>query len=154
MKSRISLAALAIALLPMGGVATAQNAYEQVVIDQLDVAEKEVERASVANNARSTFIQRLDGSAEAGGTERIDLTLRDNTLYTLVGACDQDCSDIDIVVYDQRGNVVEEDRLADDLPVVAFQTGSGDTYHYDLIMYNCSTNSCYYGVSLFRIEPN
>lgn len=138
--------------LALGFCASAQNVYEQVVNDQLDIAEKEVTRIAASNGATATLIEQINGTLEDDGDDQISLTLRPNTLYALIGACDQDCSDIDIVVHDADRNETAADREVDDVPIVTFETKPGDEYHYHLEMYECSSSICYYGVALYRFN--
>jgi hypothetical protein len=77
---------------------------------------------------------------------RWNITMTANTAYTIVGACDGDCTNVDIELIDtQTGGVVASDMLADDYPVVNFTPTANGTYIGRLLMQNCSMAPCYAG---------
>ena len=75
---------------------------------------------------------------------RIDLTA--NTEYRFLGACDVDCSNVDIELIDSRGGVVASDMLSDDFPVVSFTPPANGTYYARLLMQSCTRAPCYAGM--------
>jgi hypothetical protein len=78
--------------------------------------------------------------------QRIDLAA--NTRYTIIGACDVDCSNVDIELIDSRGGVVASDMLPDDYPVVTFTPTENGTYYARLLMQSCTRAPCYGGMRL------
>lgn len=58
------------------------------------------------------------GSLYNNTYETLTLTLHAGTGYALVGVCDADCSDLDLVLYDADGREVSSDLKPDDTPVV------------------------------------
>jgi hypothetical protein len=75
---------------------------------------------------------------------RFDLTA--NTQYSVVGACDADCTNVDIELIDSRGGVVASDMLPDDYPVVPFTPTENGTYYARLLMQSCTRAPCYAGM--------
>ena len=71
------------------------------------------------------------------------------TEYVVVGACDEDCTDVDVSVT-QDSNTVATDELGDDLPVVGFVAGKGGNHEIVVKMYNCDAVYCYFGFGLFE----
>jgi hypothetical protein len=69
--------------------------------------------------------------------------------YGVLGVCDQDCSDVDLTVYDRAGTVVARDLLTDDYPVVKWSAAYSGEYRLRVSMAACRVNPCYYGVQLF-----
>lgn len=69
--------------------------------------------------------------------------------YRAVAVCDNDCSDLDLMVTDEAGDVLGLDVLEDDVPVVDFTTSGGRT-SFSVKMVLCSTEVCYYGLQLYR----
>ena len=83
------------------------------------------------------------------GTDHVwQITLTANTPYTLVGACDADCSNVDIELIDSRGGVIASDMLPDDYPVVSYTSAEGGTYYARLLMQACTRAPCYTGMRL------
>jgi hypothetical protein len=56
--------------------------------------------------------------------------LSDSTLWDyLMGACDADCSNLDLTLYDGNGNVVDSDLLDDDAPVLSVTGARLGAFH-------------------------
>ena len=78
---------------------------------------------------------------------RSEVNLSGGTSYRLLGACDDDCSNLDIELIDARtGSVVASDSAPNDFPVVNFAPPQGGAYTIRLIMRACSEAPCYAGV--------
>lgn len=74
----------------------------------------------------------------------IDLTAAN--AYTFIGACDGDCTNVDIELIDMTtGGVVASDMLADDYPVVNFVAPANGSYMVRLLMQTCTMAPCYAG---------
>ena len=76
------------------------------------------------------------------------INLNANTDYRLIGACDADCSNVDIELIDSRGGVVAHDMLDDDFPVVEYRPAENGTYYARLLMQSCTRAPCYAGLRL------
>lgn len=67
-------------------------------------------------------------------------TLRESAyLYageSVYGACDSDCSDLDLFLYDMSGNVVSSDTLMDAVPIVT--APSEGNYVVEVTMPSCN----------------
>lgn len=122
--------------------AAAQD-YANVVWDQLQVA---LYDANLNGYALENFII---GQLSPGQSDQWTFPLEAGTEYLVVGACDQDCTDVDLTI--RRGTErVVQDRLTDDVPIVRFEVGSSGPYLIELDMYRCSTSFCYFGFGLFE----
>jgi hypothetical protein len=123
--------------------ASAQS-YAQQVWNQLqrvyDVADGN------AYSLRNYIIGKLNNGARDTWT----FTLEANTSYLITGACDNDCSDLDIFINDPSGTQVAKDDTADDIPVVRFDTRGAGRYTVEIRMYACSANPCYFGFGIFQ----
>lgn len=69
--------------------------------------------------------------------------------YRVVGVCDRDCADLDLVVFDPQGTAVAQDTSSDSQPVVGIQPGYPGTFTVQVQMYNCSVEPCYYALALY-----
>jgi hypothetical protein len=84
---------------------------------------------------------------QPGTDHRWPVTLTAATPYTFIGACDGDCTNIDIELIDMRtGGVVASDMLPDDYPVVAFTPPANGQYLARVILQTCTTAPCYTGM--------
>jgi hypothetical protein len=84
-----------------------------------------------------------------GRSDYITINLRAGTAYGIVGVCDRDCQDLDIALYDSRGNLIASDLQDDDIPAISINPSRSGTYKVRIDMANCDTNSCYYGIGVF-----
>jgi hypothetical protein len=139
----IASAVLAITLLAGGAQPAAAQTYAQQVWAQL----QRVHEVANANDYR--LRNYILGHINAGGTDNWSFTLAANTEYLVTGACDNDCSDLDIFVKDANGTVIAKDDSADDIPVVRFTARTAGRYSIDVRMHQCSANPCYFGFGLF-----
>ena len=141
MRAVLGVAVLAAAVATQ---ATAQNTYQQQIIRQLTSAATAVQsQGYVADRAP------VMGSLNDDAQEGVLLQLTAGGRYAILGVCDNDCSDVDLRVFDPMGNMVGEDILVDDHPVVEFVASSSGQYRANVIMATCNTNPCYYGVQVY-----
>jgi hypothetical protein len=68
--------------------------------------------------------------------------------YILFGACDNDCTDLDLRIYNPDGTVLAQDIATDDIPTLIFQPTMSARYRIEVIMAHCNRNPCFYGVQL------
>jgi hypothetical protein len=68
--------------------------------------------------------------------------------YALMGACDNDCTDLDLKIYDQDNTLLMQDVAVDDTPVLRFTANSSGSYRVVVIMAACNRSPCYYGIQL------
>ena len=69
--------------------------------------------------------------------------------YTIVGVCDEDCSDIDLTIIDDDGDVIDEDILEDNFPIVSVSPRRDAAYTIEVDMYECDVEPCYFGIAVF-----
>lgn len=80
-------------------------------------------------------------------------TLDPEKSYFVYGACDDDCSDIDMLGEDADGGWVDEDLEEDDMPILIVLPGeSGDSLTVTLDMVACETDVCVFGIGLYETE--
>ncbi|MBD0262461.1 MAG: hypothetical protein ICV78_06950 [Tolypothrix sp. Co-bin9] len=91
------------------------------------------------------FIDALDH----GRSDYITVNLRAGTSYGIVGVCDRDCRDLDISLYDSRGNRIASDLGDDDIPAITINPSRSGTYQVKVDMASCNTQACYYGIGVF-----
>ena len=135
----VALAALAAAL-----IAAPAQAQEQIVTTQLDSAV-----VLMAGQGFTPADDAVRGSLDQGEDEEFELELEAGTQYFVVGVCDGDCEDMDLVLTDGDGDEVEADREMDDVPMLAIEGQSG-SFVLSVQMATCNVNPCYYGVRVFR----
>ena len=83
-------------------------------------------------------------------SETLVSELRFGNDYAFLGVCDNDCSDVDLRLFDDDGREVDSDVRTDDWPVVRVTPARSGRFRVRVIMASCRTNPCYYGVGLYR----
>lgn len=85
------------------------------------------------------------GSLEPGGRATHDLEIGGRGTYVLLGACGQDCSNIDLTLL-ADGVPVAADVWYDDTPVVGITEPGDRSLSIQVDMAECSSATCYYGL--------
>jgi hypothetical protein len=78
----------------------------------------------------------------------LSIRLEANVEYLILGVCDEDCSDIDLVLK-RGGSTIDEDVATDDYPIVSVTPGKAEDYQLEVKMVACSANPCRYGVAVY-----
>jgi hypothetical protein len=93
--------------------------------------------------------QIFTGSLNNGASEMVEVNLDIGTSYQIMGACDNDCSDLDLVLYDPAGNQLSSDLEMDDFPIVSTAARRSGAYKVKVTMAHCSAEPCRYGLGVF-----
>lgn len=94
--------------------------------------------------SRNYIIGRMDDDDSDTWT----VTLTGGNTYKISGACDADCSDLDIEVYEGE-KLVTRDLMVDDVPIVTFNVASTTAIRIKVIMAACSSEPCFFGIGIF-----
>ena len=125
--------------------AQAQNSFQQQVSSYLTRA-----ASGVVQQGYSADRDPVTGSLNGGARESMMINLTGGSRYALVGVCDNDCTDVDLRIWDPSGTKLAEDILVDDTPVLEFTATTTGQYRVSVEMATCSTNPCYWGFQVFR----
>ena len=68
--------------------------------------------------------------------------------YVLFGACDNDCTDLDLLIYDGSGDLVRGDVATDGRPVLIFTAAKAGKYRIQVVMASRSDEPGRYGLQL------
>lgn len=126
------------------GEASAQERYVKQVRAQLESVQEKL----ADDDFERTHDFKID-KLSADGSDTFSLTLKKGTDYVLVSACDADCSDLDIKVYDENDNEVAQDTTVDDLPMVSVTPRWTGQFRIEITMFSCDDDPCYYGIGVF-----
>lgn len=139
MARSVTLASLA--LLALAPVARSQE-YREVLTAQFQAVQE--------NMAPQGWSQ--DGSAfpgdiavhflEAGAQVGLEIDLEAGVEYMVLGACDRQCTDLDLTLMDMAGTEITSDVLEDDVPVLTFTAASSGAHILWLTMVSCGSGSC------------
>lgn len=104
--------------------------------------------AYVPNGQRAVLSPRTD-SLNEGGEDQYSVQLVAGKAYTLVGVCDGDCTDLDIALYDENNNLIDQDALTDDRPIVKVTPRRSARFRMEVSMASCSDEPCFYAVAVY-----
>ena len=90
-------------------------------------------------------------SLQPGHDYRWQVNLQGATQYRFIGACDNECSNMDIELIDASGAVVASDKAPDDFPVVNFTPASNGQYLVRAILQTCTIGPCYVGARVLTL---
>jgi hypothetical protein len=131
------------------GDAAAQD-WRELVLRQLDKGGETV-RTLGQTDANILSRNQVIGMLKDGGTSYFEVSLEGGISYLFTGACDQDCSDLDLrLVRSADFEVVESDVETDDVPVIIFTAPSTALYLVGVDMADCSEDICYFGFRSYQ----
>jgi hypothetical protein len=115
--------------------------YESVVRSELDSAgEAHLQQGYVLFNGD------VIAPIPLGDGHREVVRLEANRSYRFQGACDQDCSDVDMEILDPSGAQVAEDVAIDDRPVVSIRPTRAGDYTVRVWLAACNAEPCFVGL--------
>lgn len=133
---------------PTGPVQQAQITDEQRqqflgrVTQYLDMATNQLGGGAVAAQGFTDETAAM----QPGTDHRWNVELVGGTAYRFVGACDDDCSNLDLELIDvATGGVVASDMLQDDFPIVDYTPQANGRYIVRLLMQTCTVAPCFAG---------
>lgn len=132
------------ALLFVPARAAAQSQWEQQVLEQIRIV-----GTTFAPEGYSLVGETRMGSLNDGASEDFNLTLEAGVNYLVLGVCDNDCPDIDLMLLDASGSEVGSDYQEDAYPMVEVTPGWTASYQVHVYMADCDAEPCFYGVGLF-----
>ena len=89
------------------------------------------------------------GSLADDAEARHGIQLMAQTQYAMLGVCDEDCEDLDLVIIDPSGQTVGQDNAADDSPIVNLRAKTAGRYQVVARMADCDAAPCAYGIAAF-----
>ena len=87
---------------------------------------------------------------DADGSMSFDLAVDRGVDYLVVGVCDNDCDDVDLLVYDDADEEVVSGFEPDDYPVLAFSARTAGSWSVEVRMPGCSADTCIFGFQVFE----
>jgi hypothetical protein len=71
------------------------------------------------------------------------VSLRAGVTYRIYGACDNNCSDLDMELYGLDGRLVDRDTRRDDTPYVQVTPARSGRHNVRIWLYSCTAAACY-----------
>lgn len=139
------MALVAGAALLCASPARAQDQWLEEVAIQLDAVVEALDAEGMSLTSAPHA-----GALNEGDSEEVELELQAGT-YLIVGMCDSDCSDLDLLL-SENGEEVDSDFEMDDTPVLAIEVEEGSTFSLRVDMATCSNGPCRYGIGIFSTD--
>lgn len=124
--------------------ATTAEDPQAIILAQLQQAQ-----AMAAQQGFQLVGQPYAGSLAQGQSWNVPAQLVAGYDYRVLGVCDRDCADLDLVLFDSAGRQVSQDTTTSSQPVVGVQPTYNDNFTIQVQMYNCSVAPCYYALALY-----
>jgi hypothetical protein len=124
--------------------AAAGESPQAIILAQLQQA-----HAALGQQGYQLVGQPFSGGLQQGQSWNVPAELHPGVDYRIVGVCDRDCADLDLVVYDPQGAVITQDTSTTSQPVVAIQPAYLGNFTVQVQMYNCTVAPCYYAIALY-----
>ena len=91
----------------------------------------------------------IEGQLGDEASESHAIRLRGGRSYAILGACDEDCDDLDLYLFDDDGDEIDSDVAADDYPILRYTPRRNGDYRLRIRMYNCNREPCYFAVGIY-----
>jgi hypothetical protein len=90
------------------------------------------------------------GSLGANQYATHGVVLDTQDLYAIIGACDSDCRDLDLELFDADGNLVDRDTGEDAYPAMLPEQPLSGVFSVRVTMVTCAIPPCRYGIQVLR----
>ena len=88
------------------------------------------------------------GPLNSDESDSFVVELKTGRAYDIVGACDEDCSDLHLLLSTASGNDMAVDRSSENLPVLRFRPRESGSYRVRVTMAACRVSPCWFGVAI------
>lgn len=133
---------VAVSALLLLGVSAAQN-------DWTNQAQKYMQgSAGVLIPEEYSLAKVRTGMLGEGESDLIQVVLNGQRSYMFLGACDDDCTDVDIEVFD-GDTLLVGDVQTDDIPLVSVKSGAAGVHTVRLTMAKCSAGTCAWALGTY-----
>jgi hypothetical protein len=122
----------------------AGDAWEEQCREQLRLA-----GVALASQDYQLAHQLYTGKLSGGAEESLGITLDKDRQYALVGVCDEDCKDLDLVLLTLDDEEVDSDVEQDEFPMVEVEVAGVSSFKLKVLMADCQNGPCFYCIGVF-----
>jgi hypothetical protein len=123
---------------------TTDGSPQAIILAQLNQAQ-----AALAQEGFQMIGQPATGGLNQAQTWNVPAELHLGVEYRILGVCDRDCTDLDLVLYDNNGAPILQDTAVSSQPVIGILPQYTGPYTVQVQMYQCSIEPCYWAVALY-----
>jgi hypothetical protein len=91
-------------------------------------------------------------SLDEGRNQTVFFSVSSAREYTIVGGCDDDCSDLDFELRDQFGRYIADDSSYGEYPQITATLYPNTQYRLMVRMEECSAEPCGYAMNVYRYK--
>jgi len=136
--------ALVLVGLSVAVAALAVDPWDEQCREQLSLA-----GAALASQGYELTHQLYTGELDSGAKKTLGVALEKGRQYALVGVCDEDCKDLDLVLLDLDDEEVDSDVELDEYPMVEVEVTDAGDFKVKVLMADCRNDPCSYGIGVF-----
>ena len=92
----------------------------------------------------------FSGDLVKNDTATLTFTVGSAREYTLIGACDDDCNDLNLELYAPGNKPIAKHRGLSKSPIIRAYLRPGVQYELDVSLANCEVDVCSYAVGIYR----
>ncbi|HRE45072.1 MAG TPA: hypothetical protein PKY87_14025 [Terricaulis sp.] len=108
-------------------------------------------RQLAPNGVRINAVPDLYAALQPQTEHRWQFQLRAGQAYAVLGACDDDCNDVDLVVEGPDSRALGADVENDDYPIVGFTPQADGVYSVRIVLQTCTVAPCYVAARLVHL---
>ena len=123
---------------------TTDGSPQAIILAQLQQAQ-----TALAQQGFQQVGQPATGGLQQGQTWNVPAQLAMGYDYRILGVCDRDCSDLDLVLFDAAGAPILQDTAVSSQPMLAILPGYSGNYTVQVQMYQCTVAPCYWALALY-----
>lgn len=136
-----------VALITFSALSAQANSWERHVKNQLDRA------LSLLPGQGSSLVVRRIGMLNGEEKESFGADVEAGKSYSVIGVCDQDCTDLSLIIVDENGSELAIDETRDNVPIIQFTPRVTAHYRVRVVMGACQVNPCWYAAAVTRNSP-
>jgi hypothetical protein len=145
----IALPVMAGAQQPASSQQPATTSYRSQVLSHLDAVVTNLASQGFRTDESPFSRIPLVGMLPGESSVMIEVHLEEGVTYLIAGACDEDCGDMDLALYDS-GELIVQDIEEDAVPVIQVIPARTGYFLLDITIYSCDDRQCYFGVRVLR----
>lgn len=124
--------------------------HRLLVTQQLDTAAAFLRSNGYSVDASAAGRSQVVGLLPVGGVVYLEIELTANSSYMIIGSCDSDCTDLNLQLTDESGDLIAEDMQDDDVPILEFVAPRTKRYLLGVGMAGCDAEACFFGFQVMR----
>ncbi|NES07924.1 MAG: hypothetical protein F6K22_37140 [Okeania sp. SIO2F4] len=134
----------------LGGAIVATAASIELSLEQEQVICKLKETVEAQEKAGKKLVfWPLIGKVKEKVEVPFTAKLSSDVSYTILGVCDDNCTDLNLTLKNEQGAKIANDEKEDGIPVISFTPTKNSDYRITARPDKCTTEKCEFGMVLF-----